>query len=136
MTLIYLDTSALVKLVVDEPESAALAEWLDDRPEQPLCMSAIGKAEVFRAARRHSPHALAVASSVLAELALVPTDAAVLELAALLEPAGLRTLDALHLASAAGLDGDLAHFVAYDARLTEASRLLGLPVAQPGSPRA
>lgn len=103
MTLIYLDTSALVKLVVDEPESAALAEWLDDRPEQPLCMSAIGKAEVFRAARRHSPHALAVASSVLAELALVPTDAAVLELAALLEPAGLRTLDALHLASAAGL---------------------------------
>ena len=50
--------------------------------------------------------------------------------------ARLRTLDALHLASAAGLDGDLAHFVAYDARLTEAARLLGLPVAQPGSPRA
>ena len=52
MTLIYLDASAPVKLVVDEPESAALAEWLDDRPEQPLCMSAIGKAEVFGARAR------------------------------------------------------------------------------------
>jgi predicted nucleic acid-binding protein len=136
VTLIYLDASALVKLVVDEPESAALAEWLDDRPEQPLCTSVIGKVEVLRASRRHGSQALAVASSVLAELALVPTDSAMLELAASLEPAGLRTLDALHLASAAGLGGDLAHLVAYDDRLSEAARLLGLPVAQPGSPPA
>ena len=97
MTLIYLDASAMVKLVVEEPESPALAEWLDERPDQPLCTSVIGKVEVLRAARRHSQHALAVASSVLSQLALVPTDAAVLELAASLEPGGLRTLDAIHL---------------------------------------
>ena len=131
MTLIYLDASAMVKLVVEEPESPALAEWLDERPDQPLCTSVIGKVEVLRAARRHSQHALAVASSVLSQLALVPTDAAVLELAASLEPAGLRTLDAIHLASAVGLGEDLAHFVAYDGRLTGAARSLGLPLAQP-----
>lgn len=131
MSAIYLDTSALVKLVVDEPESAALADWLDDRPDDVLCSSAVSRVELLRAARRRSPATVPATVALLCELALVPVDSPVLELAAEIGPPGLRTLDALHLASAAGLGPDLSAFVAYDGRLIEGAALLQLPAISP-----
>jgi predicted nucleic acid-binding protein len=131
MSVIYLDTSALVKLVVDEPESAALARWLDERPGDVLCSSVVSRVELIRAARRRGPQTVPAAVAVLAELALVPLDPPVLEVAAELGPSGLRTLDALHLASAATLGSDAIHFVAYDGRLLEGAELIGIPSVSP-----
>lgn len=131
MSLVYLDTSALVKLVVDEPESTALAAWVDDRPDDVLCTSALSRVELVRSARRRSPATVASAIALLAELALLPLDGPVLDLAAELDPSGLRTLDALQLAAAATLRHDLGWFVAYDTRLLEAAEQLGLPTAAP-----
>ncbi len=101
--LVYLDTSALVKLVVEEPESDTLAHWLDDHPNSLLVTSVIGRVELVRACRRHSDQAAVAAVSLLAELALVPMDATVLEIASTVGAETLRTRDALHLASASGL---------------------------------
>ncbi|MDN5794846.1 MAG: type II toxin-antitoxin system VapC family toxin [Intrasporangium sp.] len=134
--LLYLDTSALVKLVVDEPESAGLATWLDDRPDEVLCTSAIGRVELIRAARRRGPEAIPLALHLFTEVALVPVDHVVLDLAALLEPAGLRTLDALHLASAGSLGEAVTAVVAYDERLLAAAGLVGLATASPGMAQA
>lgn len=131
MSAIYLDTSALVKLVVEEAESAALARWLDDRPDDVLCSSVVSRIELLRAARRRGASTVPAAVSLLAELALVALDPAVLELATELGPPGLRTLDALHLASAATLGPDLTRFVAYDGRLLEGAQLLEIPAISP-----
>lgn len=131
MSVVYLDTSALVKLVVEEIESTALAAWVDDRPDDVLCTSALSRVELVRASRRRSPATVASAIALLAELALLPLDGPVLDLAAELDPSGLRTLDALQLASAATLRHDLGWFVAYDTRLLDAAEQLGLPTAAP-----
>lgn len=128
--LVYLDTSALVKLVVNEPESDALAHWLDDTPDSMLVTSVIG-VELVRACRRHSDQAAVAAVALLAEFALVPMDATVLEIASTVGPETLRTLDALHLASAIGLRSHLQAFVAYDVRLVAAADHARLPVVAP-----
>jgi predicted nucleic acid-binding protein len=132
VTLIYLDPSAIVKLVVVEAESDALARWLDDRDEAVLCTSVVGKVELLRAARRWGPATVAAATTVVAEIAQVPLDSAVLELAASIGPDGLRSLEALHLASAASLGSSLAHLVTYDQRMIEGATTLGLSSASPG----
>jgi predicted nucleic acid-binding protein len=129
---LYLDTSALVKLVVEEPESADLAAWLDERPDEVLCTSVIGRVELLRAARRRGPETTPAASQLLAEIALVPVDHLVLDLATALEPAALRTLDALHLASASSLGDAVTAVVAYDERLLRAADLIGISTASPG----
>ena len=128
---IYLDTSALAKLVVEEQESAQLAAWLDDHADWPLCTSLIGRVELLRAAGRVGAPAVARAHGVLAECALVPLDAVTVDIAGHLEPAGLRTLDAVHLASALSLGADVRAFVSYDIRQAEAATELGLPVQVP-----
>jgi len=133
VSLTYLDTSAIVKLVVTEAESDALAAWLDDRADDVLCTSVVGKVELLRAARRHGPATAAAATTLIAELALVPLDPPVLELAASIGDEALRSLDALHLASAASLGSGLAHVVTYDARMADGARSLGLQVVSPGS---
>jgi predicted nucleic acid-binding protein len=129
---LYLDTAALVKLVVEEPESADLAAWLDERPDEVLCTSVIGRVELLRAARRRGPETTPAASQLLAEIALVPVDHLVLDLATALEPAALRTLDALHLASASSLGDAVTAVVAYDERLLRAADLIGINTASPG----
>lgn len=132
--MLYLDTSALVKLVVEEPESADLAAWLDERPDEVLCTSAIGRVELLRAARRRGPEATPTASQLLAEVALVPVDHLVTDIAAGLEPPTLRTVDALHLASASSLGDAVTAVVAYDERLLRAAEVLGIDTASPGLP--
>jgi predicted nucleic acid-binding protein len=130
---IYLDSSALVKLAVTEPESAALASWLAERADQPLVSSALHRAEVPRAVWRAEPGALPRSYRLIKRIARVALTADVLDNSATLPPRGLGPAQAIHLASALALKTDLTMFVAYDEALLGAARDAGLPVASPGS---
>lgn len=130
--MIYLDSSALMKMVRREVETAALGEWLVRRPEQQVVSSELARVEVLRAARRVGGHAMAEARAVVADLDLIPLDHAVQDIACDIGDPALRTLDALHLASALLLAEELTAFVAYHHRLTDAARAAGLTVATPG----
>jgi predicted nucleic acid-binding protein len=129
---IYLDSSALLKLVRAEAHGADLADWLAARSEMPLVSSALARVEVLRACRRIDERLLDQGRAVLAGLDTVPVGDDVLKAAAELSDPFLRSLDALHLASALALDPDLDVFVAYDDRLLAAAQAAGLEVAQPG----
>jgi uncharacterized protein len=130
---IYLDSSAVVKLLIQEPESDELDSWLTlSRASAPVVSSALTRVEVLRACRRVDEALLPPARDLLRGVDLVPMDSAIVDTAAELTPAVLRSLDALHLASALSLDPDLDVFVAYDARLVAAARAAGLAVATPG----
>lgn len=130
-TLAYLDSSALVKLVVREAGTDALRAWLEGRPE--VVSSALAVTEVRRAIGRLSRRRSLSdrARLVLDGVALLVVDAPVLEAAAGLGPAALGTLDAIHVASALSLGGDLRAFVTYDERQASAARKAGLPVETP-----
>jgi predicted nucleic acid-binding protein len=131
---LYLDSSAIVKLAVREPETAALeAELL----RWPLCAtSAITAIEVSRAtarAREHQRGVLAprdVAALLSATVEMVLTER-VRRTASTLEPPALRTLDAIHVASALALGTDLAFVVTYDLRMQQAARRHRLRVVAP-----
>ena len=130
--MIYLDSSALVKLALTEPESAALARWLADRTDQPLVSSVLHRAEVPRAVWRAEPGALPRSYRVIKRIAKVALTADVLDTSATLPPQALTPGQAIHLASALVLKRDLSAFVAYDERLLAAATDAGLPVASPG----
>ena len=131
--MIYLDSSALVKLALTEPESAALARWLADRADQPLVSSVLHRAEVPRAVWRAEPGALPRSYRVIKRIAKVALTADVLDTSATLPPQALSPGQAIHLASALVLKRDLAAFVAYDEPLLAAAADAGLPVAAPGA---
>ena len=131
--MIYLDSSALVKLAVTEPESAALANWLAERADQPLVSSALHRAEVPRAVWTAEPGALPRSYRLIKRIARVALTADVLDNSATLPPQGLSPAQAIHLASALAVKADLTMFVAYDEALLGAARDAGLPVASPGS---
>jgi predicted nucleic acid-binding protein len=128
----YLDASAIVKLVVAEPETAALERDLSARPG--LVTSRLGAAELLRAAGRSSTRrVLQQVEDVLESFVLIEVTAAILDRAARLQPWTLRTLDAIHLSTAAGLDLAGLEFITYDARLADAAAHHGLRVKQPGA---
>jgi uncharacterized protein len=129
---IYLDSSALLKLIRREDESAALSQWLRINAEEPAVTSELGRVEVLRAARRLGSDGVAEARAVIGDLDLVPLDRAVQDVACDVGNPLLRTLDALNLASALLLGDALTMLVGYDARLLSAARDAGLPVAAPG----
>jgi predicted nucleic acid-binding protein len=118
---VYLDSSALVKLVVSEPESAALRAFLKGHAAR--LSSGLAEVEVPRALRRAGYGAAEQrrAVQVLAHIALVEVDRALLRAAAAIAPATLRSLDAIHLATALSLGQDLAGVITYDQRLAEAA---------------
>lgn len=128
---IYLDTSALAKLVLPEPESFELARFLESWPSR--MASVIARVELLRAAKREAqpPNILARARAVLGRVVLVPLDPAVVSEASAVEPANLRTLDAIHLATALSIREGLAGMVTYDRRLADAARRAGLTVWSP-----
>lgn len=126
----YLDTSAFVKLVVAEEDSAALRTWALD-PGVHLVASDLLRTEALRAARRHSPAALLQTRALLEAVTLMTVTADVCERAAELDPMILRSLDALHLASALALGDDLQAVVTYDDRLTQACVAHGVPAIAP-----
>jgi predicted nucleic acid-binding protein len=129
---IYLDSSALLKLLHEEPESAALADWLTGQTGSPLLSSELAGVEVIRACRRINPEALPEARALLAGLDLIPLGGAVIAEAADVGETTLRSLDAVHLASALSIREDLSAFIAYDHRLSDAASAAGLQLLAPG----
>jgi predicted nucleic acid-binding protein len=131
--LLYLDSSALVKLVLPEAETRALLGALSDWPER--ISSTIAGVEVLRAVR-HAGAGERVrerAERVISGIGLVRVDEAVLSGAARLEPAELRTLDAIHLATALSAGEDLGAMICYDDRLAQAAARLGVTMMAPGA---
>jgi hypothetical protein len=125
----YLDSSAIVKLAVREPESAALRRWL--RRKRPLVSSALARTEVLRALLPAGDEAVGRGREVLRGLDLLRVNDRVLEAAGLLLPLALRSLDAIHLATARELGDELGSLVTYDDRMAAAARALGHRVAAP-----
>ena len=132
--MIYLDSSALVKLAMTEPESAALARWLAEHADQPLVSSALYRAEVPRTVWRAEPGALPRSYKLIKRIARIALSADVLDNSATLPPQELSPAQAIHLASALAVKRDLTAFVAYDEDLLAAAKDAGLPVTSPGSP--
>jgi len=126
---VYLDSSALVKLVVREVDSAALRRYLRRQTRRVSC--ALARVEVVRAVQPHGPEAVARARAVLERIDLLQLDDSLLDAAAALDAVMLRSLDAIHLAAARVLRGELSAIVTYDARMAKAAAALGLHVAAP-----
>ena len=128
---LYLDSSALVKLILPEAESEPLIRLLADWEDR--VSSALAAVEVTRAVARASNNEIVKwrARRVLDGVHLVALDDEVLELAAEIGPSGLRSLDAIHLASARALEPDLGAMVCYDMRLAEAASGEGFEVLAP-----
>jgi predicted nucleic acid-binding protein len=130
--IVYVDTSALMKLVRVEEHTASMRRWLT-RHDPTLITSVIGAVELRRAVARVGPTLLPVAEGVLARMRLVELTEAVLALAGAVAPPELRTLDALHLASAV-MVADLDTVLCYDRRLGAAFERIGITVAAPEGP--
>jgi uncharacterized protein len=126
---IYIDTSALLKLVHPELETMSLFSWLARHPDD-LVSSMLIRAESRRALLRNDPAALANLQSVLSFVAQIPVTEEILDRAAMLPDPALRTFDAIHLASAETIPG-VRTILAYDRRLADAARSAGLSVASP-----
>jgi predicted nucleic acid-binding protein len=125
----YLDSSALVKLVVMEPESAGLRRYL--RRRRPLVTSALARTEVLRALLLEGEQGIARGRVVLASVDLVRVNDRVLNAAGVLLPGDLRSLDAIHLATAQQLGSDLGQIVTYDDKMLNAANRLGFKVVSP-----
>ena len=126
----YVDSSAIVKLVVRETESAALRRYLRDRP---LVSSALARVEVARAIMPHGARALRTAREVLSRIDFIRINNEVLSRASTMEPADLRALDAIHLATASLLGESLSRLVCYDGRLASTAKATNAwTVAAPG----
>lgn len=126
----YLDTSAFLKLVVAETDSAAMRAWAT-RDDVQLVASDLLRTEALRAARRHSAAALLQTRTLLDAVHLLSITAEICERAAELDPSILRSLDALHLASALMLGDELEGVVTYDERLADACAVHGIAVLAP-----
>jgi predicted nucleic acid-binding protein len=126
---VYLDSSALVKLVVAERESAALRRYVRAEPRRASC--ALARVEVLRAVRPHGATAMTRARRLLRRLDLVQLDDELLDSAAALDAAVRRSLDAIHLAAALTLADELTAVVTYDDRMATAAGVLGLTVEAP-----
>lgn len=126
---IYIDSSAIVKLAVREPESLALRCYL--RRRQPLISSALARTEVLRALLPAGDEAVIRGRAVLQRIDLVRVNDRILNAAGTLRPPKLRSLDAIHLATAQELGDELHALVTYDDRMVTAAHSLGCPTVQP-----
>jgi uncharacterized protein len=125
----YLDSSAIVKLVVREPESAALRDFLRSHRDRISC--SLARTEVPRAIRHLGSAALRRARLVLDRIHLIRLDDSLLDAAAMLDVRVLRSLDAIYLAAAERVAADLEVVVTYDQRMAEAAEALGFVVQAP-----
>jgi predicted nucleic acid-binding protein len=126
----YLDTSALVKLVVAEAETDALRSWLAEA-DRDAVSSDLARTELLRVVRRSAPDRVLLARQVLDSIILIELATATFEAAGRLDPSILRTLGAVHLAAALSLGDDIESLVTYDDRLSFAARLNGVAVTSP-----
>jgi predicted nucleic acid-binding protein len=125
----YLDSSAIVKLAVREPESLALRRYL--RRRQPLISSALARTEVLRALLPAGDEAVTRARGVLQRIDLIRVNDRILNAAGVLRPPELRSLDAIHLATAHELGDELRALITYDDRMLTAAKHLGYRIVQP-----
>ena len=130
MSALYLDSSAFVKLLVEETESTAVRSFLANRGARRVS-SALLRTESLRAVRHLGPDALAKVREGLRRVDLIGIDDRILDAAGILEPQVLRTLDAIHLATALAVGDDLEAVVTYDERMLDAARFMGLATATP-----
>jgi predicted nucleic acid-binding protein len=134
--MIYLDSSAAVKLVHSEPETRALRDWLDERADISWVSSALIEVESYRALARHAPDAVSRLPAVLDLVDVVDVTPQIRATACTLRPVSVRSLDAIHLATALLFGDRLTAFIAYDTRLANAAKAAGLPAEVPvSSPR-
>ena len=127
-SLAYLDASAIVKLVLTEPESDEMARWYVE--SERVSTSLVGIIETRRAVARR-PHDSVHLERVVGGIEVIGVTARIGDRAAAIAPPMVRTLDAIHLATAISIGTSLTSFVTYDDRLAEAARSLGLPVVSP-----
>ena len=135
--MIYLDTCAVAKLARHERESEALFDWLDLHEGESLVSSVLLEIELERALRRVEPAVLPRIPRILSAISRVELNATIRATARAYQDPLLRSLDAIHLATAqtvADSTGtDLSSFVTYDKRLIAAARALGVHVDHPGA---
>ncbi|MEX1006983.1 MAG: type II toxin-antitoxin system VapC family toxin [Acidimicrobiia bacterium] len=130
MTVAYVESSALVKLAVAEPETPDLKGALGAHDR--IVSSDLGAIEATRAAwRRDGDSGAARARAALLRIFLIPIDRPVIDVACRLATPTLRSLDAIHIATALGLIADGVTFYSYDQRALDAARAAGLSVASP-----
>jgi uncharacterized protein len=129
--MIYLDSAAVVKLVHAEADSEALRRWLSEQADLAWTSSVLVEIETFRALARHAPDALARLPPVLDLIDTVDLQPRIRRLARTVTPASVRSLDAVHLATALHLGSQLAWLFTYDKRLADAATNAGLPVSAP-----
>jgi hypothetical protein len=125
----YVDSSAIVKLAVAEPESTSLRRYLSRHG--PLVSSALARTEVARALMPSGPDAIARGEDVLRRIQLLRVNDRLLGEAGRMTPAELRLLDAIHLASARRLGASVKRIVTYDERMADTARAFGWSVASP-----
>jgi len=134
VTLIYLDTSAVVKLFIDEPETPELRKWFAKQAEPRLVSSALLGVELIRVLSLMEPDVVGAAEEFLAsDVDIVEITPTVLSGATYLPPPRVRTLDAIHLTTALDLAEVLDVLVSYDRVLLDAARGHGLALAAPGA---
>ena len=130
---LYLDTSALVKLVIAEKESEELREFVGHRG---MVSSQVTQTELVRAVNRAEPARIDAAEELLADMIFLVVDRLLTARAGWVRPVTVRSLDAIHIASAAAMERDLEALVTYDRRMVTASQTAGLPVVSPGGAAA
>jgi len=131
--MLYLDTSALIKLIRREAESDALADWLDAQTPVAWVSSTLIEVELPRALRRVDPALLVAVPAIVARVSRYEIDEVARAAAAAYPDTALRSLDAIHLATGGAVFGaTLTAFVTYDERLLAAAAAAGLPTAAPG----
>jgi uncharacterized protein len=131
VSLYYADTSAVIKLLAEEKHSMALAGFYDEHTDAEWVSSALLKIELTRAVTRVMPVLLPDARDLLRAFSYVSIDDDIVE-GAMNEPdRGLRSLDAIHLATARIFGDELDALVSYDDRLLRAAEEAGLPTASP-----
>jgi predicted nucleic acid-binding protein len=128
---IYMDTSALVKLIVAEQESRSLRSFLRQRAEDSLFSAALARTELLRAVAPNGAQAIVVARNLLSGLDTVVLTRQLLDDAGTLLPLRLRSLDAIHLVAAQRAGDTLRAVVSYDARMLSAAADLGIATASP-----
>ncbi len=128
--MIYLDTSAALKLVLPEPETEQLELWIARHAGIPRVSSRLLRIEMLRTVARYAPNRVGRANDVLSAIALLSIDD-VAPTAEVIGDRALRSLDAIHLATAHQVQTDLTAFICYDKRLSDSAQSLGLPVETP-----
>lgn len=126
----YLDTSAAIKLLFNEPESQAMRRWVGEA-EGRVASSDLLHAELMRATARIDMDKLEDAQAIIRDLYMMRLSSGVYRRAGNLAPTEMRTLDALHLAAAMELGGDLEGIVTYDVRMAKGAESLGIEVVGP-----